>query len=47
MSIRDLIALPESKTLEFKEKMPEHLAIEKNSLLFRKWRWGNDPYRSG
>jgi len=31
MSILDLISLPESKTLEFKEKMPESLAIAKTA----------------
>jgi len=34
MSILDLISLPESKTLEFKEKMPEHLAIAKTACAF-------------
>src|SRR3972149_3797458 len=34
MSILDLISLPESKTLEFKEKMPESLAIAKTACAF-------------
>lgn len=34
MSILDLISLPENKTLEFKEKMPESLAIAKTACAF-------------
>lgn len=34
MSILDLISLPESKTLEFKEIMPEPLAIAKTACAF-------------
>jgi predicted HTH transcriptional regulator len=34
MSILDIISQPESKTLEFKEKMPEHLAIAKTACSF-------------
>ena len=34
MLILDLISLPESKTLEFKEKMPESLAIAKTACAF-------------
>jgi predicted HTH transcriptional regulator len=34
MSILDLISMPESKTLEFKERMPEPLAIAKTACAF-------------
>lgn len=34
MTILDLISMPESKTLEFKERMPEPLAIAKTACAF-------------
>jgi len=55
MSVLNLISLPESKTLEFKEILPESLAIAKTACAFangggdysyRRCRQRSDHYRN-